>query len=296
MVTEWGLLLPDFAAALVSDSVTMYATLLRSSVEALAVTLAWVVMRRITRGGAADYDYGVGKLENLTGLAVSGLLFASLLILLYEVVHRLHEPVRLAAGHCGVALGITLGATLLDSWFLVHNLRLARAEHSPLMEAQWRMYLVKVASGTIAIITLGASVACSAYPWSSYLDPLGSVLMSGFILFSIGSILHKSTWDLLDRTLDESMQILILQVLVEHFDAYHAFHGVRSRRSGSQIFVEVLMEFDGTRSMADVQKSINAIRGDIAKRIHDSVVLVAPVEKRDWPQTSTPPQSTAEPG
>ena len=259
----------------------MYATLLRSSVEALAVTLAWLVMRRITRGGATGYDYGMGKLENLTGLAVAGFLFASLLILMYEAVHRLHHLVKLESGHCGVALGITLAATLLDSWFLVRNLRLARAEHSPLMEAQWRMYLVKVVSGAVAIVTLGASVVCNAYSWSGYIDPLGSILMSGFILYSIATILHKSAWDLLDRTLDESMQILILQVLARHFDNYLEFHGVRSRRSGSQVFVEVLLEFDGTRTMADVQKAIDDIRGDIERSIHGCVALVAPVGKRN---------------
>lgn len=280
MAIEWGLLVPDLVAALVSGSVTMYATLLRSSVEAVALTMAWLVVRRIARGGSAGYDYGVGKLENLSGLAVAGFLFVSLLTLMYEVMHRFHDPVALSGWHCLVALAITLVATGIDAWFLVRNRRLARLEHSPVMEAQWRMYAVKVVSGLIAIASLGLGVLLAGYAWSVYIDPAGSMLMLGFIMFSIGSILRRSVWDLLDRTLDEPLQLRILKVLARHEPEYRQLHGIRSRRSGTCVFIELLLEFDPTRPLGAVQTAIETMAAELERDIPGSVVLIAPVRDR----------------
>ena len=40
------------------------------------------------------------------------------------------------------------------------------------------------------------------------------------------------------------MQLMIVKHLATHFHEYKALYGVRSRRSGSNIYVEILLEFD----------------------------------------------------
>ena len=39
-----------------------------------AVLLAWMAMRRLARGGGDSYEYGIGKLENLSSLFVAALM------------------------------------------------------------------------------------------------------------------------------------------------------------------------------------------------------------------------------
>jgi len=280
MVAEWLLLVPDLLAALLSGSVTMYATLLRSGVEVIAVTIAWWAMRRIAGGNAARYDYGVGKLENLTSLGVAATLAVSLLILLYEVYERIRHPETLDPHHCGVALGITLVACCIDTWFLLKYRRLAKTARSPLLAAQWRVYRIKVVSGGIALAALGITVGFSDRSWAAYSDPFGSLGMAVIIMATVGSLFRNAVTELMDCTLDESLQLAIDRVLAGRFDDYAHFHGVRSRRSGSDIFIEILLEFDGAKRMAEVQAAIDRISSEVQRAIPGSRVLVAPVRAR----------------
>ncbi len=86
--------------------------------------------------------------------------------------------------------------------------------------------------------------------------------------------------DLLDKTLDEELQIVIVRELAAFFDEYHALHGVRSRRSGSNVYIEILLEFEGGKQMHEVQKTIDRIKISLEQKIPKSSVSIVP--------TSTP--------
>jgi divalent metal cation (Fe/Co/Zn/Cd) transporter len=83
--------------------------------------------------------------------------------------------------------------------------------------------------------------------------------------------------------LDESLQILITKELAAFFDEYAAFHGVRSRRSGSNTYIEIFLEFDGEKRMKDVQNVINGIKASLESKIKGSFVTVAPSNQRLLP-------------
>jgi divalent metal cation (Fe/Co/Zn/Cd) transporter len=85
-----------------------------------------------------------------------------------------------------------------------------------------------------------------------------------------------SVYDLLDRTLEESLQLVILRELAAYFDQYAAFHGIRSRRSGGNIYVEVFLEFDGEKRMAEVQEVIDNIKTRLEQAMPDSKVAIVP--------------------
>ncbi len=91
---------------------------------------------------------------------------------------------------------------------------------------------------------MSLSLLLASYSWAAYIDPVMSVLLSGFILIFAYSILSSSMTDLLDKALDESMQLLIVRALAEFFDEYTQILGVRSRRSGGEIFIELELEFE----------------------------------------------------
>ena len=82
------------------------------------------------------------------------------------------------------------------------------------------------------------------------------------------------------RALDESLQVEINRLLVTHFDAYEDLHGVRTRRSGGQVYVEVFLEFDGRKSMADVQRSIDLLTADLERNIPSSHIVICPRTSR----------------
>ena len=69
----------------------------------------------------------------------------------------------------------------------------------------------------------------------------------------------SSVHDLLDASLEEASQLIIMRKLVEHFDDYESVHKIRTRRSGSHIYIEVFLGFNSDLTMGQVQKKIDRL-------------------------------------
>jgi divalent metal cation (Fe/Co/Zn/Cd) transporter len=144
------------------------------------------------------------------------------------------------------------------------------------MEAQWRFFRSKSVCDYCVLASLTGTLLFHRYGWSTYIDTFFSFVLSGFLVWSAYVITSDSVHDLLDRAVDESLQLEITRLLALHFDSYDGFHGVRTRRSGAQIYIEVYLEFDGQKIMADVQRAIDRLTADLEAQIPSSHVSICP--------------------
>ncbi len=91
------------------------------------------------------------------------------------------------------------------------------------------------------------------------------------------SMWRKALPSLLDRTLEEAQQQLINRALVDYFDDYDELSTVRSRLSGTTTLVEIVLGFDASWQIGEVQIVVNKISGTIRTLIPGSRVTVIPV-------------------
>jgi len=279
LVIDFLLFIPDVVAAFMANSITLWADVLKCGNELLATFLSWLVLCTVHRGGKFRFDYGLGKLENVTGVIVAGAMFISLFIVLHGAVERLRHPMDMHPGGVWLAMILMTIGVIANTSLWIKNYRVGRRQFSPIIEAQWRMFRTKAFSDLIVLVALILSMTLRAQPWAIYIDPAASLFIAGFILHSIWGMLSNSFYDLLDRTLDESLQLVIVKELAKHFDHYKEIHGVRSRRSGSHIYVDLMLEFDGDKKMAEVQSIINHMETALERSIPGCHVLIAPTTR-----------------
>jgi cation diffusion facilitator family transporter len=263
-------------AAVIANSLTLESEILKNIGLVTAVFLSYLSIRKVNRGRTEGYNYGYGKLESFSGLIVAVVLVISLIIVIGHTVERFQHPVELHAGGLDLAIVFSAVALLTSAWLWRHDHHLAREEYSPVLESLWRMYRFKTIASILVIASLAMSAVFSDQPWASYIDPVGSVLIGLFIVQSIYNISAMSVYDLLDRALEESLQLIILRELASYFDEYEAIHGIRSRRSGANVYVEIFLEFDGERKMAEVQAVINSMKANLEKKITGSEIVISP--------------------
>jgi len=275
-------LVPDAVAVVIANSVMLLSDLLKSASETVATFLSWLAVRKVRRGKTEDYNYGQGKLENISSLAVAGAMMLSWMIVSYGAIERFRHPTPI--GRIGLALFVTGGSALVNLWVWRKNLKLTRIEPSPVLESQWRLYRAKFAANVSVVVSLLISAGFREQRWAAYVDPAGAILISVFLLVSAYRVVTDSIYDLLDRTLDESLQLVILSELAAFFHDYVALHGIRSRRSGSTVYIEILMEFDGERRMSEVQEVIDRMKASLEERIRGSQVLIAPTNMKRYEQ------------
>ncbi len=238
-------------------------------------------MDRLAQGGAwqnGRLQLWLWEMGEPGELGVACIMFASVGVVLYGAITRLFvAQVEIPASGIILAIAINIPSIFANFWLWRKNYKLAQEEPSPIMESQWRLYRSKVVTNTLATVSYMLTLFLQDHAWTFIFDPIFSVILAAFLAYSAYIILTNSVYDLLDRTLEESLQMEIVKQLATYYDEYKQLHGVSSRRSGGKIYIELLLEFDGSRSMGAVQEVINEIRQSLEDKIPNSCVVVAPV-------------------
>ncbi|MBN1191783.1 MAG: cation diffusion facilitator family transporter [Dehalococcoidales bacterium] len=269
-------LFPAIAIVIVANSLTVFSDLLRNVGVVFAIFFSWMTIQKIAKGKNAVYNYGYGKMENLSSLVVAGVMLISIIIILYQIIDRFQNPVEIHAMGLGIGVFFSALAALFNGWLWWQSYKTAKSANSPMMESLWRLYQVKTISTICVVASLGLSLLFRNYSWAVYIDPAGSIVMLGVLIFSTYGVISSSVYDLLDRALSDSLQLIVLRSLATHFNAYEAIHGVNSRRSGNNVYVELLLEFDPESKMADVQNNIDEMKHELESNIPGSQVTIVP--------------------
>jgi ferrous-iron efflux pump FieF len=280
-------LIPESIAVILSGSMTLFADIIKGANEILATSFALLIIRRVTLGGKFTYDYGMGKFESLTRIITGGVMFISIVILLLFTSHRILNPEHFDMNAAFIGIPLMILVSITDSYHWKKNYSLAQKEPTPIMEAQWRLRRAKTFSDLLILFALVLSVLLVQYSWSEYIDPIASLVIIGFLLFAGYREISSSLPDLFDKTLEEELQIVILKELVSSFDKFHEFHGVRSRRSGTRIYIDIYLGFDPEQKVGDMQESIDSLKGSLEALIPGSVVCIIPTSEKDVQQASS---------
>lgn len=269
------------AAAWASNSLTILSDFLKELGDTSAVLAAFLTVRAVRRAPTHQFSYGIGKLENLVSISVVVLMVAAGSAIGWTALSHLAAPEPTEGTLPGVAI-FTVYA-MIGFAISARQFRLLRAEHSPIMASQARLWLSKATFDALMATALGLALLFRDQPWSLYLDPLAALVGAGFMLHSAWQIAASSVGDLLDAALEESLQIEILRCLVLHFDDYDHLHRIRTRRSGPRIYIEISLEFDDRLLMAEVMARMDRIRETVADAIGGADITIAP--SRGTPST-----------
>lgn len=274
LVSTFLSLIPTIYAAIHSNSIVLTSDLLRCGVEFVAIFLSWIILRRVLSGDKRYYDYGLGKLEQLASIVVASALFISFLVIVFIAINRIYHPVLVE--NVGFGLILALLSIIGNIWMWTHNRALARKELSPILESQWRLFRAKAAASSVVAVSLLLALAAPSLTWLQYVDPIGSLMLGGFLLYSAVGLFSSSLNDLLDRSVEEALRLVILRILVIHQAEYTGLSSIRSRRAGSKIFIDLALEFPGDFKFADVFKATEKIRHELIAAIPGSEVTITP--------------------
>ena len=263
-------------SAMRAGSLSLYADTIKESIETLATAFSWLTLRQL-RKYKHQFDFGLGKIESMLSLLVAGGLLASGVFLVKGAWERFLAPQPLA--DIGVGVAVNLGAIAVDGWFLRKLLRANREQPSPVISAKAESYALGIAVSVILAATLLAGKLLQAHPWALMLDPVVSLGFALYLLWSVYRIMGRALGDLSDRTLEEALQLVIMRELAGFFNEYEQIHGIRSRRAGGAVEIELHLEFHPDRSMGQVHDVTERMRASLQSKIQNSRVLIIPARR-----------------
>lgn len=271
-VGEVGFAALALASALLANSITLWTNAARVLLESTTCFLALYSAWQGRRVSLERYNYGLGKLENLASLFAGFVILATLILVGWNAVERWQEPVAPQ----GVGFGVgALGFALVWNLFMYLRFsRLKKNDASPVLDSQSVIYRNAVLATVISLVTVGLGLAFRGHAWAAYFDPVGAVLLCGFLLRAGASLTRRSLTQLLDAPLEEAAQLEIMGRLIRHYDSYRQLQRIRTRRSGPVVFIEVFLEFDPALPHGEVLARAERIRRDLEETIAGSEVAV----------------------
>lgn len=264
-----ALLFPVYVfAASLTNSAAILTDLLATLFDLIALTTCWLVLRLAQNAQAGKYAYGLGKLENLAELIIA--LLQTVLATIagtYAIVRILH-PEPLVGSEIGliVTAAAALGNVILNR----KAARLASQTRSPVLVAQARVHLISaISSGSVFTVTAILSIF-DEIPLLYHLDPIGSFIVIGFMIYNVHAMLTNSMGSLLDQAIDETGQLRILKVLAAHFHDYNELGDIRTRQIGGKMFVELHLGFEAGWTVAKAQDIVATLTGEVKREFREA--------------------------
>jgi divalent metal cation (Fe/Co/Zn/Cd) transporter len=271
-------------AGFLGGSLTSIAEWVRGGLMNAIEGYALLVLRRIHRGSLAQFEFGAGKLEQVCNLAIALGMLAGSAWIAYGAMGLLLRG-ETHGSPLGLALAAALGAvnTLINfvAWDEVRRAAAAGGERSVIMQAQVQARLTKLVSSLVVQVSMTVAATARDAVIAAWADGLGALFVAVYLFATALPMLRAGLPDLLDRSLDEAAQIAILRVLARHFDLYDRLVGVRTRRAGAKLFVEIGLGFAGHLAMDEVDGRMAAIRATALAEIEgvEVTILAAAVEE-----------------
>jgi ferrous-iron efflux pump FieF len=251
-----------------TGSLSVWASLLDSVLDLFASTLNYIAVRAASRPADEDHAYGHGKAESLTSLFQAIVIGASGIFIVWEAVHRIRERHETRFEAIGI---VSMMVAIVASVWLVRKLRrVAKETESPALSSDAVHYVTDIYINTGVLVAL-LLTALTRWDLS---DPLISLVIALYIIKSAFGLAHESINVLMDRRLPVEVDATIAEIVARYRTmGVRGFHDLRTRRSGSQKFIDLHLEVDRNKRFEEAHdltvRVLRAIEAEIPRsKVH----------------------------
>jgi cation diffusion facilitator family transporter len=251
-----GLTIAKAVVGLLSGSLALLSEAAHSALDFAATVMTWYAVRISGKPADAEHHYGHGKVESVTALIETGLLFVLSAFVIWEALKRL----LLAEGHAVEAtiwaFAVIIVSIVVDFFRARLLYRVARETTSEALEADALHFGSDMWSSIAVLAGLGG--VALGYAWA---DSAAAIAVAVFILIA-GWRLGRRTIETLTDTAPEGSAERI-SAIARRVGGIVAIERVRARSVGATLFVDLVVAVSRTLPLDRVAE----IRGALAQAI-----------------------------
>ncbi len=214
---------------LISGSVALLADTIHNVGDAATAIPLWIAFVFARRKPSDQFTYGLGRVEDLAGMAIVGLILFSALVAGYQTIERLHNPQEIHFLGAVAAAGVI--GFLGNEAVAVFRIRVGREINSAALIADG--YHARVDGLTSLAVVAGALGV-----WLGF--PLADPIVGGIITVMIFGIVWQSARAVFVRALDgiEPEFTALLRHAGAHVAGVRGEQTVRTRWIGHRMYAE----------------------------------------------------------
>jgi cation diffusion facilitator family transporter len=251
---------------LMMGSVSVLSEGIHSGIDLLAALIAFFSVRVAAKPADRDHEFGHGKIENVSGIIEAVLILVAAGLIIYQAVGKILVGAHPESLDFGIGL---MAVSALLNWFVSRHLhRVARLTDSVALEADaWHLTTdvytsVGVFAGLVVVRLTGWFI----------LDPLIAMGVAVLIVRAAWSITRRSFGALVDVRLPKEEEEIIRTSITEHLGELTSFHDLRTRKAGSQRYIDLHLVFPRSVTLEEAHKLCDHLEEDIRSKLSDSLV------------------------
>jgi len=263
-----GLVVLKVVVGVITGSISVLAQAADSFLDLFAVAIVSFAISIAIKPADEEHPFGHGKVENIAAIVQAMLIFAAGGLIVYSAVQRIIAGTTVELTEAGI--GLMLISIIASVFLSRHLLKVSRTTDSIALQATAHNIAADVYSAAAVL----AGLIAIRFTKLDILDPIIAILVALFILKVAYDVLRRSFGGLIDVKLPETEEAEIKSCIIEHYSAVVSFHKLRTRKAGSQRYIDLHLVMPKNASVEEAHRMCDHLEQDIKDRVpHTSVTI-----------------------
>lgn len=269
--------IPKFVMALITAITSTSAICFFDTIDSLGYTIDSAYMfftsSKLKKDVKDKYNYGIGKLEAISSIFCDVLVIGGLMGILIYSIYRIVVPVT-SIKHIATIVILKLISIAFDIFFVISQALLNKSNKSKITECELFKVLGAFAFDTISFLSLFIIYYLKDYKVMSYLPFVLALPVISYLFVDCIKRIKESVHELTDKTISQEKQNIIKQIIANYKYGYQKVISINTRQVNNQIYVDLVMEFDGNMEYNKIKSLCEIISLDINTEIHNAKVTI----------------------
>jgi cation diffusion facilitator family transporter len=256
------------AVGLAMGSVSVISEGIHSAVDLLAALIAFFSIRAAVKPADEEHEFGHGKIENISGSIEALLIFMAAGLIIYQAIKKIivGTPVE----RLDLGIGLMAGSAVLNFFVSRRLHKIADSADSVALKADaWHLTTDVYTSAGVFV---GLIIVRLTH--LTVLDPIIAIGVALLIIRAAWNITRKSMGGLVDVRLPQAEEDIIAASITEHLGEITGFHELRTRKSGSQRYIDLHLVLPKSVTLEEAHKLCDHLEGDIKSKLSNGLVTI----------------------
>ncbi|NYT05295.1 MAG: cation transporter [Methanomicrobiales archaeon] len=253
-------------------SVSIISEAIHSAMDLLAAVIAFFSVRKSSEPPDASHAFGHGKFEDFSGMIEALLIFIAAGIIIWEAARKLlgEGGPELSEDLLVIGIAVMAVSAILNYFVSRRLMAVARQTESIALESDaWHL---RTDVYTSAGVTLG--LVLIRVTGVTSIDAIVAIGVAVVIIRAAYDLTRRSVADLIDTSLPASDENRIKEIICEHASEYAGFHGLKTRRSGPDVFIDFHLVMPGNISVEQSHDLADHLESDLRLEFPRSTVTI----------------------
>lgn len=266
--TAFFLIIIKLTVGIMTATVVIIASAIDSALDFLISLFNSYAITKSQKPMDAEYNYGRGKIEGLASMTEGLVIIASGIFIIYAAVQKFisGEPTT----HLGLSLAVMVVSIATTAALVIFLNFVYKKTKNLIIKSDALHYKSDLYTNVGIIVSLGLIYFSD---WH-FIDPVVSIAIAIYIIYSATAIVKEGLEMLLDKALENETVEKIESIIQSHIDAKECiisgYHQLKTRKSGSVNFVDVHLVFNDRVLLRDSH--------ELADHIEERIIDINPNE------------------